>query len=82
MSTHPAVVTVAIRAPFLRYALQILKYYGYRTLITTASKQHHKFLNSLGAAHVFAYRNPDVTTQILTSVPAVQTSDKPAIPLS
>ncbi len=43
-----------------QYALQILKYYGHRTLIATASKQHHKFLDSLGAAHVVDYRDPDV----------------------
>ena len=48
-----------------QYALQILRYYGYRNLLTTASKKHHSNLKSLGAAKAFDYNDSDVTEQIL-----------------
>lgn len=43
-----------------QYALQILKYYGYRNVVTAASKSHSQYLASLGARHVYDYRDPDV----------------------
>lgn len=33
-------------------AIQVLKYYGYRNLIATASPAHHDYLRQLGAAQV------------------------------
>ena len=50
-----------------QYALQIITYWGYRNLITTASPQHHKLMRSLGASHVYDYRQTDVATTILTA---------------
>ena len=63
-----------------QYALQILKYYGYHNLLTTASRKHHENLKTLGAAKTFDYNDSDVTEQILKACDATQ-PDKPAIPL-
>jgi NADPH:quinone reductase-like Zn-dependent oxidoreductase len=61
-----------------QYALQILKYFGYRNLLTTASPKHHDLLRSYGAAQVFDYNDPDVIKAILASSTR---SAEPAIPL-
>ncbi|TVY14597.1 Dehydrogenase azaJ [Lachnellula arida] len=53
-----------------QYALQILAYYGYRHLLTTASPRHHELLRSLGANAVFDYRAPDVVARILDAAAA------------
>ncbi|TVY89685.1 Dehydrogenase [Lachnellula willkommii] len=53
-----------------QYALQILAYYGYRRLLTTASPHHHELLRSLGASAVFDYRAPDVVARILDAAAA------------
>jgi NADPH:quinone reductase-like Zn-dependent oxidoreductase len=50
-----------------QYALQILKYFGYRKLLTTASPRHHDLLKSYGTSQVFDYNDPDVTKAILAS---------------
>lgn len=47
-----------------QYALQILSYYGYRNVVTTASKLHTAYLTSLGAKYVYDYKDPDVTLEI------------------
>ena len=60
-----------------QYALQILKYSGYRNLLATASKKHHDVLKSFGAAQVFDYTDADVVNLILTSA---KSSHEPAIP--
>lgn len=62
-----------------QYALQILKYYGYRHVLTTASKKHHSNLQSLGATKTFDYNDSDVVQQILQAAPA--SSDASAVPL-
>ncbi|EON69675.1 hypothetical protein W97_08927 [Coniosporium apollinis CBS 100218] len=46
------------------YALQILKYYGYRNLFTTASKRHHERLKSFGARYTFDYNDSSVAEAI------------------
>jgi NADPH:quinone reductase-like Zn-dependent oxidoreductase len=51
-----------------QYALQILTYWGYRNLLTTASPSHHSYLRSIGAAHVFNYRDPEVSKYIIEAV--------------
>lgn len=51
-----------------QYALQILSYYGYRNLIAVASARHHTHLQSLGAAKVFDYNDPNITFQIRQEV--------------
>lgn len=50
------------------YALQILSHWGYKNLIATASPSHHENLRSMGAAHCFDYRDPNVAKQIMESV--------------
>jgi NADPH-dependent curcumin reductase CurA len=37
-------------------------------LLTTASPSHHTYLRSLGATHVFDYRDPDVSKRIIEAV--------------
>lgn len=48
-----------------QFALQVLRYYGYRNLIATASKAHHELLRSYGAKQCFDYRSPSIVSQIL-----------------
>jgi NADPH:quinone reductase-like Zn-dependent oxidoreductase len=59
--------------------IQVLTYYGYRNILATSSKTHHSYLQSLGAKHVFDYRDKNTVENILSTV---QHSDqsKPAIP--
>ncbi|MCJ1311654.1 hypothetical protein MMC25_005327 [Agyrium rufum] len=51
-----------------QYALQILSHWGYRNLLATASPSHHTYLRSLGAAHVFDYRDPEVSRHTMEAV--------------
>ena len=48
-----------------QYALQVLKWYGYRNVIATASKRHHEKLQRYGAVKCFDYRDTDVIKNIL-----------------
>jgi len=48
-----------------QYAIQILKFYGYKNILVTASKKHHALLESYGATHLFDYREANVIEQIL-----------------
>jgi NADPH:quinone reductase-like Zn-dependent oxidoreductase len=59
-----------------QYALQILKHWGYKNLLTTASPSHHSYLRSIGAAHVFDYRDPEVSKHIIEAVE----KHSPAVP--
>ncbi len=61
-----------------QYALQILRYYGYHNLLTTASKKHHSKLISLGASKAFDYNDSDVVEQIIS---ACKATNEPSIPL-
>jgi len=61
-----------------QFALQILKYYGYRNLLTTASKRHHEYLKDLGASEAFDYNDVDISSTILDA--ATKSSSEPAIP--
>lgn len=47
-----------------QYALQILRWYGYTNLLTTASKRNHSLLKDYGASSVFDYNEPSITGQI------------------
>ena len=62
-----------------QFALQILSSYGYRNLITTASKPHHAHLRSLGAANVFDYKDADATGHILEAAKTFGTRE-PVVP--
>lgn len=66
------------------YAVQILKYYGYRMLFATASKRHHERLKSFGARHTFDYIDSNVVEAILVAAAeSRQTSagNTPMVPL-
>ncbi|KAI2465555.1 GroES-like protein [Annulohypoxylon bovei var. microspora] len=58
--------------------IAVLKFYGYRHLIATASPQHHKYLKSKGAEEVFDYRSPTIVDDLLATH---QPRDAPAFPL-
>jgi NADPH:quinone reductase-like Zn-dependent oxidoreductase len=47
-----------------QFLLQILKAYGYRHVITTASKAHHEKLERYGAEKCFDYHDADVVDSI------------------
>lgn len=63
-----------------QYALQILRYYGYHNLLTTASKKHHSNLMSLGASKAFDYNDSDVVEQIIRACSA-ERSGQHTLPL-
>ena len=63
-----------------QYAIQVLRYYGYQTILTTAAAKHHETLRSLGAAQVFDYRSPKVTAEILEACSSTR-DELPRIPL-
>ncbi|KAK8091629.1 zinc-binding dehydrogenase [Apiospora hydei] len=48
-------------------ALQLLRWYGYRRVLATASPSHHQYLRGLGAAACFDYRDPDVANKVLAA---------------
>lgn len=58
-----------------QYGLQILKWYGYKNVVATASKGHHEKLRRYGAAKCFDYRDGDVVADILHFVSAQSGSD-------
>jgi hypothetical protein len=47
-----------------QFAIQILSYYGYSNILTTASRKHHQRLRDLGAREVFDYNDSDVVSSI------------------
>ncbi|KAK0118185.1 hypothetical protein ONS95_012490 [Cadophora gregata] len=63
-----------------QYALQVLRYYGYKNLITTSSKAHHEVLKSFGARETFDYRSSSVISDILSSFKSVSGGEEPTIP--
>lgn len=65
-----------------QYALQILRFYGYRNLVATASPHNHQHLRELGATEVYDYRSPTVVEDILAAAAAHRKHDsRPAVPL-
>ncbi|KAF1993657.1 GroES-like protein [Amniculicola lignicola CBS 123094] len=48
-----------------QYAIQILKYYGYTNIVTTASKGHHEALKKFGARWTLEYRSSNIVQDIL-----------------
>jgi hypothetical protein len=53
-----------------QYAIQVLKYWGYSNIITTASAKHHELLKSLGAKTAVDYRSTDFAEKILDAAGA------------
>jgi NADPH:quinone reductase-like Zn-dependent oxidoreductase len=45
-------------------AIQVLRYYGYKNIIATASSKHHNKLRGLGAKEVFDYNDAGVVSAI------------------
>jgi hypothetical protein len=62
-------------------ALQVLRYYGYRHLIATASPAHHEYLRKLGATELLNYRDPDIVQALLDTAAKIRGDAKPTIPL-
>lgn len=60
------------------FALQVLRYWGYRNLLAVASSKHHDYLKGLGAAATFDYTQSGVTDKILAHVGGK--GDGPRIP--
>ncbi|KAI5853653.1 GroES-like protein [Durotheca rogersii] len=58
--------------------IQVLKYYGYRHIVGTASPHNHELLKKLGVESCFDYKSPTVIQDILR---AHQQGDGPAFPL-
>ncbi|OTB07285.1 hypothetical protein M426DRAFT_54159 [Hypoxylon sp. CI-4A] len=61
-----------------QFIIQVLKFYGYRNVIATASPRHHEFLKQLGAKECFNYRNPTIVDDLLHGR---QDEDAPVFPL-
>jgi len=51
-------------------AIQLAKLYGY-TVATTCSPQNFDFVRSVGATHVFDYRDPEVAAKIKSTLPTL-----------
>jgi NADPH:quinone reductase-like Zn-dependent oxidoreductase len=49
-----------------QFALQILKYYGYKHVAATAGKAHHEKLHRYGASTCFEYRDTDIEEKLLS----------------
>ncbi|RYP75501.1 hypothetical protein DL771_002386 [Monosporascus sp. 5C6A] len=62
-----------------QYAIQILKFYGYRNLIATASPANHQRLRELGASEVYDYRSPTIVDDLLE--PHRKDGASPAFPM-
>ncbi|KAI0426711.1 GroES-like protein [Xylaria sp. FL1042] len=58
--------------------IQVLRYYGYKHIVATASPTHHAYITGLGASEVYDYRSPSVVEDLLKSA---QGSAAPAYPL-
>lgn len=57
-----------------QYALQVLRFWGYRNVLAVASGRHHEALRGLGAGACFDYADGDVVERILAreaSIPYV-----------
>ncbi|KAK8076083.1 hypothetical protein PG994_003355 [Apiospora phragmitis] len=50
-----------------QFALQVLRWYGYRHVLATASPSHHEYLRGLGASACFDYRDADVAEKVLAA---------------
>ncbi|CAH1560429.1 zinc-binding dehydrogenase [Vibrio rotiferianus] len=47
------------------FAIQLARFFGVETIITTSSAANHEFVRSLGATHVIDYKQEDVREQIM-----------------
>jgi NADPH:quinone reductase-like Zn-dependent oxidoreductase len=51
-----------------QFAIQVLRYYGYTSILTTASRKQHEKLRGLGADVLFDYKDGEVVERILREV--------------
>ncbi|KAI0405755.1 GroES-like protein [Xylaria palmicola] len=58
--------------------IQVLRYYGYKNIVATASPKHHAYIKSLGASEVYDYMSPSVVDDLLKSA---RGGEAPAYPL-
>ncbi|KAK5631792.1 hypothetical protein RRF57_007506 [Xylaria bambusicola] len=58
--------------------IQVLRYYGYKHIVGTASPVHHAYLKGIGATEVYDYKSPTVVDDLLRSA---QGGESPAFPL-
>ncbi|KAH8668547.1 chaperonin 10-like protein [Xylariales sp. PMI_506] len=63
-------------------ALQILRYFGYKHLLATASPVHHDYLRGLGATELFDYRDPDISNTLLQAAEKIRGGALPTIPMT
>ncbi len=47
------------------FAIQIARYFGLKTIITTCSARNHEYVKELGATHAIDYRNEDIVSRVL-----------------
>lgn len=47
------------------FAIQIAKYFGVETIITSCSERNHDFVKQLGATHILNYQSQDVEQEIM-----------------
>jgi NADPH:quinone reductase-like Zn-dependent oxidoreductase len=47
------------------FAIQIARYFGLKTIITTCSARNHEYVKELGVTHAIDYRNEDVVSRVL-----------------
>ncbi|KAI1752961.1 GroES-like protein [Xylaria castorea] len=58
--------------------IQVLRYYGYKHIVATASSKHHAHIKEIGASEVYDYRSSTVVEDLLKSA---QGREAPAFPL-
>ncbi|KAH8157797.1 hypothetical protein CIB48_g10448 [Xylaria polymorpha] len=58
--------------------IQVLRYYGYKHIVATASSKHHAYIKELEVSEIYDYRNPTVVEDLLKSA---QGRQAPAFPL-
>ncbi|TLD15159.1 hypothetical protein PspLS_10661 [Pyricularia sp. CBS 133598] len=64
-----------------QFTLEVLKFYGYRHILATASPGHHGYLRELGATECFDYRDPGVTEALMEAGRRIRGGAKPTIPM-
>ncbi|KAI5926486.1 GroES-like protein [Camillea tinctor] len=59
--------------------IQVLKFYGYRNIVATASSKHHEYLTELGATKCLDYRSPTIVDELRNIQPDGSTPIYPMI---
>ncbi|TLS27444.1 hypothetical protein PpBr36_04104 [Pyricularia pennisetigena] len=64
-----------------QFTVELLKFYGYRHVLATASPVHHEYLRELGATECFDYRDPEITKLLMEAGRRIRGDAKPTIPM-